>query len=120
MESTEIVTILIDGRPVEAAQGTPLLNAILNAGLLVATACGGQGSCHLCRVTLVQGTPRTPAANAVEKRALGNVLLQQGMRLACQLPVEAGMQVRLPVIESPAARRARILQARARKGRPNR
>lgn len=112
------VTLTIDGHAVEAARGTSLLNAILNAGLLVATACGGKGSCQLCRVHLLQGAPGTPAANPLERRALGNVLLQEGMRLACQLPVEAGMDVKLPLIESPAARRARMQKARAQKKGP--
>ena len=119
-ETDTEVTLDIDGKPVVAKRGESLLNAIINAGSVVEMACGGMGSCHLCRVTLTRGAPSTPPANALERGALGNVLLQQGMRLACQLPVEVGMQVRLPRVESRAERRARIEKARARKGRPGR
>lgn len=115
-ERGQEVSITIDGRVILCAPGRPLLNAILSAGLLVETACGGQGTCHLCRVTVVRAAPTLPPANSIETKALGNVLLAQGMRLSCQVPTEAGLEVRLPVFETPEARRERIRQARARKG----
>ncbi len=88
--ASEIV-VTVDGQTVVCEAGRPLLNAIIKAGLLIDTACGGQGVCHLCRVTVKAG--RLPPANAVEKRALGNVLVAQGMRLSCQILVQAPLSV---------------------------
>jgi Na+-transporting NADH:ubiquinone oxidoreductase subunit F len=110
------VTILVDGQTVTCDRGRPLLNAILNAGLVVETACGGKGTCHLCRVTIVRGAEGLVPPNAVEKRALGNVLLAQGMRLSCQVSVESSFEVKLPRYETAAERRERIRRARERKG----
>jgi ferredoxin len=112
-ETRDIVTLSIDGRAVPCPRGSTLLNAILNAGLLVETACGGQGTCHLCRATITAGDAGTPTA--IETRALGNVLLASGVRLSCQVRVEGPLAVRLPVYESPAQRKARIRRARERK-----
>ena len=89
------LVIDVDGREVHCAKGTTLLNALVNAGVLIGTACGGRGVCHFCRVT-VRGasTPVQPE----EMRALGNVLVQSGMRLACRVVVEAPLAVSVPPI----------------------
>jgi Na+-transporting NADH:ubiquinone oxidoreductase subunit NqrF len=92
---SEPLVIVVDGRPVTCAKGSTLLNALMNAGVLIGTACGGHGVCHFCRVT-VQGTPTQP--DELEKRALGNVLVAKGMRLACRVIVDAPMQVSVPPV----------------------
>jgi Na+-transporting NADH:ubiquinone oxidoreductase subunit F len=108
------VIVEVDGKPVACQRGRPLLNELLNAGLVVETACGGQGTCHLCRVTVLD-RDALPPPNAVEKKALGNVLIAGGMRLSCQIPVERFFRVRLPVVESAEARRERIRLAQQKK-----
>jgi len=94
-DAAQTITIEVDGRPIECAAGRPLLNELLNAGLVVETACGGQGSCHLCRVTVLQGEG-LPVPNRIENKALGNVLLAAGLRLSCQIPAQALMRVQIP------------------------
>ncbi|MBI3178311.1 MAG: (2Fe-2S)-binding protein [Deltaproteobacteria bacterium] len=89
------IVVTVDGQELACTEGRPLLNAIVNAGLLIDTACGGQGICHLCRVTVESGRASLPPANAIEKRALGNVLIAQGMRLSCQILVRAPLRVRI-------------------------
>ncbi len=74
--------------------GSCLLNVLLSHGLVVRTACGGQGCCHLCHVTILAAS--LPAPNSVEQRALGARGVQQGLRLSCQLVVRAPMSLRLP------------------------
>lgn len=87
--------IRVDGQDVRCTSGTSLLNALVNAGVLIGTACGGRGVCHFCRVT-VRGA--ATKANAIEARALGNVLVAGGMRLACQVVVEAPLEVSVPPV----------------------
>jgi Na+-transporting NADH:ubiquinone oxidoreductase subunit F len=92
---SEDVFIQVEGQEVRCARGSTLLNALMNAGVLIGTACGGRGLCHFCRVT-VQGatTPVQPS----EKRALGNVLIAEGMRLACRVVVEGPLVVSVPPV----------------------
>ncbi|MEZ4271779.1 MAG: 2Fe-2S iron-sulfur cluster-binding protein [Myxococcota bacterium] len=112
--SQESVSLRVDGREIVCRKGSPLLNELLNAGLVVQTACGGQGSCHLCRVHIAN-PQELPKASTLEKRALGNVLIAQGMRLSCQIDVAANLEISLPRVETPQERRARIQRARQRK-----
>jgi ferredoxin len=78
------VTITVDDKPVDATMGTSLLNVVVNADVLIDTACGGSGKCHLCRIQIIRAPQQFPQANEVERHALGNVLLSKGVRLACQ------------------------------------
>lgn len=105
----------VDDRMLQCAPGEILLNVLMNAGIPVETACGGKGSCHLCRVTVGGGAEHLPRPNAIETRALGNVLLAQGVRLSCQIGVYGALSVRLPQRETPEQRRERIRQAKARR-----
>ena len=89
----ELIPVTIDGHEVHAKSGDTLLNVILNAGLLVETACGGMGSCHLCRVKFEEGLENVPQPERLEERALGNVLVAEGIRLSCQVKIEGTMSV---------------------------
>ena len=113
----QTTTIYLDGEPVQATAHGPLLNAIMQAGRLIETACGGKGVCHLCRVTIAPQSASLPPPNDIEQRALGNVLLAQGVRLSCQISVTVGLAVILPQFETRAERRARRLAARQHKDR---
>ena len=64
------------------------------AGLDQLHACGGVGKCTTCRVTVVQGraSPMTAAEQAV-LRAKG-LDDQPGLRLSCQMTVQADLTVR--------------------------
>ena len=94
---SERVSIAVNGQRLEADVGTKLLGAIMQNNIPIETACGGKGACHLCRVTITQGKEALPAPNATEKRALGNGLIAQGMRLACQILLQCSIEVVVPV-----------------------
>ena len=103
----ELVPLLIDGVPFSAPPGGTLLNFILSEGLSIATACGGKATCHLCRVTLEDGLEELPPPSAKEERALGNILIGQGVRLSCQVTIAHSLNITLPQRESPEERRLR-------------
>lgn len=111
----DVMTIEADGKPITCAAGSVLLNALLNAGVMVQTACGGKGTCYLCRVTVEAANEALPPATAAEKKGLGNVLLAQKMRLSCQITTSEGMRIRVPHYETPEERRERIRRARERR-----
>lgn len=76
--TTEPVRLTFDGHAIQAAPGTSLLQAWIAAGLPLTenVGCLGQGVCGACRVLV-----RKPG----ERLA--------GTALACEMPVEEGMQV---------------------------
>lgn len=90
------VTIEVDGLYVQCAKGCTLLNALVNAGVLIGTACGGRGICHFCRCNV---TGATTPVQPEEQRALGNVLIAQGHRLACRVIVDAPLVVSVPPVK---------------------
>ncbi len=90
------VTIRVNDRDVTTRSGTTILLAVMDAGIPIDTACGGQARCHLCRVTITEGREQLPKANEIEYKALGNVLVAQGMRLACQVEIHGPLSVTVP------------------------
>jgi len=90
-----IVAITVnDSRTLVAARGEALLPALHRAGIAVPAACGGNGTCGLCRVT-VRG------AGAGEPKATERALLLPAerhgqMRLACQVTLRGPVQVEVP------------------------
>lgn len=114
-KSTE-VDVEVDGQKKSMRLGTRLLDAFEDAGLFISSACGGQGVCHLCRVWVDDGEG-IPPASVLEKRALGDSLVSEGMRLSCQISVREGMRLRIPKVETKSERRARLRRAKEEKKR---
>ncbi len=112
---SEDITVKINSQSYPCQAGTSLLNAIVSHGLLIETACGGKGTCHLCRVTIASPPSEVDPPTKIEHRALGNVLLNNGLRLACQLRVTDGLEVELPKYETKAERRRRRSKANKKK-----
>ena len=78
ISSAEIVTVTIDGQPIDVPAGTSVMNAAMQAGIKIPKLCATDsldafGSCRLCLVQ-IDGRPGTPAS--------------------CTTPVAPGMQVR--------------------------
>jgi ferredoxin, 2Fe-2S len=73
---------------VEVADGTNLLQAILDAGQKLATKCGGKASCGGCHLFLVGGrkgiSKMTPEENAKLDTIVG---IGSKSRLACQMTI---------------------------------
>lgn len=69
------VHFLPDERVVTVAEGTSLLDAACQAGIIVDSSCGGKGNCKKCRMEILDG----------EKR---------GICMACQTKVHSAMKVR--------------------------
>ncbi|GAD57646.1 LOW QUALITY PROTEIN: Na(+)-translocating NADH-quinone reductase subunit F [Limimaricola cinnabarinus LL-001] len=70
------------GAGFESCFGTKLLTALAENGILLPAACGGAGTCGLCRVRVTQGSPvALPAETALLSRAER----RGGLHLACQL-----------------------------------
>lgn len=84
------------GRSVLLDEDESLFAAARRLGLPIATACGGHGTCGLCRIRILVGEATLPPPNLVEKRHLGNVFHLTHERLACQLRPQTDAEILLP------------------------
>jgi len=83
------VAITINGkRTVTARIGDRLLGALADAGINLPSACGGVGTCGLCRVSVLEGEG---AALPVERALFTRRDLRGGARLACQQVVKCAI-----------------------------
>jgi uncharacterized 2Fe-2S/4Fe-4S cluster protein (DUF4445 family) len=82
------------GRRVDVEAGTTILAAAREAGVELASTCGGQGTCGRCRVNVVLGTVGSPSDS--ERVQLSADELDTGTRLACQARVESDVRVDIP------------------------
>jgi Na+-transporting NADH:ubiquinone oxidoreductase subunit F len=73
--------------------GMPLLSTLRSQGIFIPSACGGKGSCGLCRVTVDSGAgdyaPTELPWISEEDRA-------KNIRLSCQCKVKRDMAIRIP------------------------
>jgi Na+-transporting NADH:ubiquinone oxidoreductase subunit F len=88
------VTVTVnDTRRLPARTGLKLLGALLDGGIAVPAACGGTGTCGLCRVTVTEGGGEallTEAARFTRRE------ISEGFRLACQVTLRGDIAVRVP------------------------
>ncbi len=81
------------GTGFESRFGTKLLEALAENDILLPAACGGAGTCGLCRVRVTEGSPAPmPAETARLSRAERN----SGLHLACQLVLREPIAVEVP------------------------
>lgn len=85
------VALTVNGNlRVAASTGTTLLDALTGAGIALPAACGGKGTCGLCRVTLPgSDAPVLPT----EAGRLSPADLRAAVRLACQVRVRGALSV---------------------------
>lgn len=82
-----------DREPLTVEGGRPLLAALKDRDIFVPSACGGRGSCGLCKLrVLAGGGDLLPT----ELPWLSEAERQTGMRLSCQLKVKRPLHVEIP------------------------
>lgn len=89
-------TVAINDDPSRSLQvptGIPLLSALTQSDILLPSACGGKGSCGLCKCKVEEGgrdiLPTELAHLSREEK-------RDGVRLSCQLKVKEDMKIRIP------------------------
>lgn len=80
-------------KELEVKGGQPLLKALNQEGVFIPSACGGRGSCGLCKVRVVQGggeylPTELPFISEDEKK--------QQVRLSCQFKVKSDVAIVIP------------------------
>lgn len=87
------IRFLPSGREIAVAPGTPLLEAVLRAGLPVARGCGAAGICARCGLH-VQGRVAPEDAAETERKRANRI--DPRLRLACRVRVETDLVVTAP------------------------
>jgi uncharacterized 2Fe-2S/4Fe-4S cluster protein (DUF4445 family) len=78
-------------RTVTVAPGTTILKAAHAAGIDITATCGGRGRCTSCRVKFLAGLP--PPPTIMDEVQLGDDLVREGYRLACQCVLHEAVTV---------------------------
>ena len=93
--NSEAVTIHVNGDPelsFSAPAGDTLLNILANQKMFIPSACGGKGSCGVCKVDVHEGGG---AMLPTEQSHISRGEARHGCRLACQLKVKNDVHIEL-------------------------
>ncbi|MBP7687832.1 MAG: DUF4445 domain-containing protein [Thermoflexales bacterium] len=82
------------GKRVQVAADANLLDAARQAGIGLASVCGGEGTCGRCRVTIMSGDVSAPVD--ADRRYLSQLEISSGQRLACRCHVHSNVKVHVP------------------------
>ena len=90
------VKILINGDPskaVTAPAGSTLLSTLAAQQIFIPSACGGQGTCGVCRVKVHSGGG---SILPTEKGHINRGEEREGYRLSCQVKVKQDLEIEVP------------------------
>jgi ferredoxin len=92
------VTLIIDGKPVDAEHNSTLLSVFKEHNILVNQICGGQGMCASCHFFVVDGADALTVPTKQEQMTLQFTKIDRpGARLACQTrAIGDGIVIELP------------------------
>jgi Na+-transporting NADH:ubiquinone oxidoreductase subunit F len=79
-------------QPITAPVGGHLLNALAVHGIYLSSACGGAGTCGLCKCQVLEGGGDVLPT---EQEHLNRKQLRERYRLACQVAVKQDMRIRV-------------------------
>ncbi|MFA5570075.1 MAG: 2Fe-2S iron-sulfur cluster binding domain-containing protein [Sphaerochaetaceae bacterium] len=77
----------------EVEGGQSLLKTLMSEGIFIPSACGGRGSCGLCKVTVLEGAG---AYLPTELPWIDKEEQKQNIRLSCQVKVKNDIEIEIP------------------------
>jgi len=89
----ECTVKLNSDRSFSVTGGDDLLSCLTENRVFIPSACGGKGTCGLCKVKVLSGGGRLLPT---EELFLDEEEQRQGVRLACQLKVRRDLEIRVP------------------------
>jgi Na+-transporting NADH:ubiquinone oxidoreductase subunit F len=78
---------------IESSPGNKLLGALADKGIFLSSACGGGGTCGLCKCRVTEGGGDVLPT---EEEKLSRQEIREGWRLSCQVSVKQDMKVHVP------------------------
>jgi Na+-transporting NADH:ubiquinone oxidoreductase subunit F len=89
----EIVVNDDQERSFKVSAGSTLLSSLSDEKIYISSACGGKGSCGVCRIVVVEGGG---AVLPTEESHLSRGDIRSGNRLSCQVKVKRDMKLEIP------------------------
>ena len=90
------VSIIVNGQkdnPIVVKPGDSLLSVLASKNLFLASACGGGGTCAMCKCNVLSGGGDVLPT---ETKHLNRRQVAEKMRLACQVKVKEDMEIEIP------------------------
>jgi len=94
------------GRKGECRANQSLLDCAHRLGMGIASLCGGQGTCHSCKIQLLSGTVSEPTGN--EREVFSSEELKAGWRLACQTYPASDCKLNVPSESMTTTQRTQV------------
>jgi len=88
------VDLVINGeKTISVPSGGTLLNALAEQKIFIPSACGGKGSCGVCKVDVIEGGG---AMLPTETSHISRGEAREGCRLSCQVKVKQDIKIEVP------------------------
>ena len=94
------------GRKGECRANQSLLDCAHRLGMGITSLCGGQGTCHSCKIQLLIGTVSAPTGN--EREVFSSEELKDGWRLACQTYPASDCKLNVPSESMTTTQRTQV------------
>ncbi|MBI1354325.1 MAG: NADH:ubiquinone reductase (Na(+)-transporting) subunit F [Acidobacteria bacterium] len=91
--SGEINLVINDEKTLKVPTGGTLLGTLANNKIFIPSACGGKGSCGVCKVDVMEGGG---AMLPTETGHISRGEAREGCRLSCQVKVKQDMKIHVP------------------------
>lgn len=93
MPQGEVKIVINDEKEIETSPGSTLLSTLANEKIYVPSACGGGGTCAMCRVQVLEGGG---TILPTEKGFFTRKEQMDNWRLGCQVKVREDMNIQVP------------------------
>jgi Na+-transporting NADH:ubiquinone oxidoreductase subunit F len=94
LTASGLVTLLINGQErIEVEAGSTLLTTLSNKKIFLPSACGGGGTCAMCKCQVLSGAGEILTT---EKIYFTRKQQQENWRLGCQVKVKQNMEIKIP------------------------
>ncbi len=81
-----VISIKPSGKTIEAAEGSRLLDALMNSGEVIPHKCDGQAQCGSCHIYIQEGRKSLSKIQRPEHEKLDSIIgVSSKSRLACQV-----------------------------------
>ena len=91
--SGEVNLVINDEKTLKVPSGGTLLGTLANNKIFIPSACGGKGSCGVCKVDVMEGGG---AMLPTETSHISRGEARQGCRLSCQVKIKQDMKIHVP------------------------
>lgn len=90
------VRFIPDGKKIDVAEGSTILDAAFKAKVDISSICGGRGYCGKCQVIVNESEQNITTISADEIKQLTKEKIAAGYRIACKTKLKGDVTVKIP------------------------